>query len=195
MNESSEGFVIWLTGLPGSGKSTIARTIAPRLRTLGYKVECLDGEEVRAWLSPSESFTREDRERHLKRVAHICQLLARNGVVVIAAFVSPYRSTRDYARSILPRFVEVYVRAPVELCIERDPKGLYQRAKAGEIKDMTGVSDPYEEPLHPEIVLDTTRSSVERTCRELATKLRALGYLGGIPRQANPLDAPGGRDG
>ena len=177
MNTSQNGFVIWLTGLPGSGKTTILRILEPKLKGNGYRAEALDGDEVRTWLSPGETFTREDRERHLKRVAHVCHLLARNGVVVIAAFVSPYRSSRDYARAITLNFVEVYVKAPVELCIARDPKGLYKRAKEGKVQNMTGVSDPYEEPIHPEIVLDTSGCPPERSGEELLTKLKALGYL------------------
>lgn len=177
MSKSKEGYVVWLTGLPGSGKTTISRILEPKLKHAGLKVEPLDGDEVRVWLSPGEQFTREDRERHLKRVAHICQLLARNGVVVLATFVSPYRSSRDYARSIIPNFVEVFVKAPVELCMSRDPKGLYKKAKEGQVKNMTGVHDPYEEPLHPELVIDTTDSSPEKSADEIISGLKALDYL------------------
>jgi adenylylsulfate kinase len=177
LNKSKEGFVIWLTGLPGSGKTTISRILEPRLTELGLKVEPLDGDEVRVWLSPGEAFTREDREKHLRRVAHICQLLSRNGVVVIAAFVSPYRTSRDYARSITPNFVEVFVKAPVELCMSRDPKGLYKKAKEGVVKNMTGVSDPYEEPWDAEIVVDTSHAAPETSAEEILAKLRELGFV------------------
>ena len=171
------GFVVWLTGLPGSGKTTIARRLAEELRRRGRNVERLDGDEVRKWLSPKEGFSREDRELHLRRVAYVCKLLARNGVAVIASFVSPYRSVRDLAKRTVGDFVEVYVRCSLETCMRRDPKGLYKKALKGEITNMTGLQDPYEEPLNPEVVVDTEKESLEECVDKILNKLRELGYL------------------
>ena len=173
------GFVVWLTGLPASGKTTIARELEKKLKERGLKVEVLDGDEVRRWLSPEAGFSREDRERHLKRVAYVSHLLARNGVAVIASFVSPYRSTRDFARKLIDDFVEVYVKCSLETCIERDPKGLYRKALSGEIKDMTGIQDPYEEPLNPEVIVDSERESPDECAKRIMAKLLRLGYMKG----------------
>lgn len=177
MGCDEKGFVVWLTGLPGSGKSTIGRRLADEIKALGRRVEYLDGDLVRPWLSPEAGFTREDRVRHLTRVAFVSHLLARNGVVVIAAFVSPYRDIREKARNVIGDFIEVYVKCPLEVCIERDPKGLYKKALAGEIKHMTGLDDPYEEPINPEVVVDTSRSSVEECVDKIMSYLREAGYL------------------
>lgn len=178
MGYGDYGFVVWLTGLPGSGKSTIGRGLVGHLRSLGRRVEYLDGDIVRPWLSPEEGFSREDRLRHLRRVAFVSHLLARNGIDVVAAFVSPYRESRDNARRLIRNFIEVYVKCPLEVCIERDPKGLYKKALRGEIKHMTGIDDPYEEPLDPEVIVDTSRMSVDECVREIINKLYSLGYLG-----------------
>lgn len=178
-----QGFVIWLTGLPGSGKTTIARVLEGVLREAGFRVELLDGDEVRKWLSPEAGFTREDRERHLRRVAHVCHLLTRNGVVVIASFVSPYKSSRGYARRLVKNFVEVYVKCSLGTCIRRDPKGLYKKALRGEVKNMTGVHDPYEEPENPEVEVDTDLLSPEEAALLILKRLRELGY---VPRSEWP---------
>ena len=173
------GFVIWLTGLPAAGKTTLARVLARKLRNMGWRVETLDGDEVRRWLSPEAGFSREDRERHLKRVAHVSRLLARNGVAVVASFVSPYRRVRREVREIVEaeglKFVEVYVRCSVETAMRRDPKGLYRRALRGEIQNMTGVQDAYEEPENPEVVVDSERMSPEEEAEEVIAALRRLG--------------------
>ena len=174
------GFVIWLTGIPGSGKSTIAKKLREVLRSKGLCVEHLDGDEVRPWLSPEAGFSREDRIRHLRRVAFVSHLLARNGVVVIASFVSPYRETRDLARELnKDAFIEVYVKCPVEVAIERDPKGLYRKALKGEIKNMTGIQDVYEPPVNPEVVVETDKESVEESVNKIVEYLVKAGYIEG----------------
>jgi len=173
--------VVWLTGLPGSGKTTLAKTLEPRLIDNGRRVEVLDGDEVRGWLSPGEGFSREDRERHLRRVAHICHLLARNGVAVLAAFVSPYRSTREYARGLITDFVEVYVKCSLETCVKRDPKGLYKNAREGKITLLTGLQDPYEEPTNPAIIIDTEAETPTESAGEILTVLTRRGYLSDSP--------------
>ena len=177
MGCKDRGFVVWLTGLPGSGKSTIGRKLADELRSLGWRVEYLDGDLVRPWLSPEAGFTREDRVRHLTRVAYVSHLLARNGVAVVAAFVSPYRDVREKARDVIGDFIEVYVKCPLEVCIERDPKGLYRRALAGEIKHMTGLDDPYEEPDNPEVVVDSSTMDVDECVGRIMSYLREAGYI------------------
>ena len=175
------GFVLWFTGLPGSGKTTLARAVAEVLRRRGMRVEILDGDEVRKWLSPEAGFSREDRERHLRRVAHVARLLARNGVAVLCSFVSPYRSVRREAREIVESegipFVEVYAKCSLEECMRRDPKGLYKRALRGEIEHMTGLDDPYEPPEAPEVVVDTENWAVEEGVEAVLSKLKELGLL------------------
>jgi len=174
-----KGIVVWITGLSGSGKTTVARAAAEALRGAGYRVEVLDGDEVRRWLSPEAGFTREDRERHLRRVAHVARLLARNGVIVLCSFVSPYRAIRGEVRRIVEEdapFMEVYARCSLEECIRRDPKGLYARALRGEIEHFTGISDPYEPPEEPDLVLDTEHDAPEVNAGKLVDAvLRRLG--------------------
>jgi len=170
-----EGFVVWLTGLPGSGKTTIARQLEPEVRKLGWPVEILDGDEIRQTLSKGLGFSREDRETHLKRVTYVAKLLSRNGVAVIAAFISPYRNIREYARRETTNFVEVYVKCSVEGCARRDPKGLYKKASAGEIKDLTGPQDLYEEPTEPDLVIDTEKLTLQQSVDPILSMLRQLG--------------------
>ncbi len=180
MDGCGGGFVIWLTGIPGSGKSTIAKRLKEVLKSKGLCVEHLDGDEVRPWLSPEAGFSREDRVRHLRRVAFVSHLLARNGVVVIASFVSPYRETRDLARELNKGyFVEVYVKCPVEVAIERDPKGLYKKALKGEIKNMTGIQDVYEPPENPEVVVETDKESVDESVKKILDYLVEAGFIEG----------------
>lgn len=171
------GFVVWLTGLSGSGKSTIARGLEKELRTRGLKVEAFDGDEVRKNLSKGLGFSKEDRDTHNKRVIYVCRLLVRNGVNAIVSLISPYRSTRAYARKQLPNFVEVYMKCSLEECIRRDPKGLYKKALAGEITNMTGIQDPYEEPLNSELTLNTESDTSKQNIRKILEKLRNLGYI------------------
>jgi len=173
----SSGFVIWLTGLSGAGKTTIADVLAARLTKLGLRVERLDGDEVRRQLSPELGFSKEDRETHARRVVYVSKLLSRNEVAVIVALISPYRSFRAFAREEIKNFVEVYVKCSIETCAKRDPKGLYKKALRGEIKDMTGLQDPYEEPLDPEVIADTEQESPELNAEKILDALRDLGYF------------------
>ena len=169
-------FVVWMTGLPGSGKTTIARWLEDYYRKQEKKVEVLDGDEVRKTLSPGLGFTEEERTAHNKRVIHMAKVLSRNDVVVLVSLISPYRKVRDFARSELPKFMEVHVNCPLEVCMERDPKGLYAKAKTGEIKRMTGLSDTYEPPEKPELVLETHKESLEESARKIIQKSEELGF-------------------
>jgi len=174
------GFVVWLTGLPAAGKSTIASLVAERLRGRGLRAEVLDGDWVRSTINTDVGFSREDRRRHLLRVAWVARLLARNGVAVFAAFVSPYRDVRREVRRIVEeevRFFEVYVKVSLEEAMRRDPKGLYRRALAGEVKNFTGVDDPYEEPEAPDLVLVNEGVSVEVNVERLLEFLASRGVL------------------
>jgi adenylylsulfate kinase len=175
-----QGFTIWMTGLPGSGKSTLSLLLKTKLeRDYGRFVELLDGDEIRKGLSKDLGMSRADREEHARRVAFVAKLLTRNGVVPIVALISPYRTSRAGARETIggDRFVEVFVKASLATCEKRDPKGLYAKARRGEITDMTGVQDPYEEPLDPDIVVDTELGSPEDSAESVIRSLRALGRL------------------
>ena len=173
-----KGFTLWLTGLSGAGKSTVASAVGERLRAEGLAVEVLDGDEVREHLSKGLTFSREDRDVNVRRIAYVAKLLSRNGVAVITAAISPYRSTRDEARrEIGDGFVEVFVNAPLEECIRRDVKGLYDKALAGKIGSFTGVSDPYEAPLAPELELRTDQESLEESVERVLVALRHRGFL------------------
>ncbi len=169
---SDSGLTLWFTGLSGAGKSTIAGIVAGELRERGERVEVLDGDVVRTNLSKGLGFSKEDRDTNIRRIAFVANLLSRNGVVAITAAISPYREIRDEARELMgDRFVEIYVKASVGTCAERDVKGLYEKAFRGEIKEFTGVSDPYEPPVDPEVVLDTEAEAVEESAA------RVLAYL------------------
>ncbi len=174
---AEKGFTLWFTGLSGAGKSTLARQVAEKLREKGRKVEILDGDEVRQNLSKGLGFSKEDRDTNIRRIGFVAKLLARNGVVAITAAISPYRATRDYVRRQNGEFVEVYVKCPLEECIKRDIKGLYKKALAGEIQQFTGVSDPYEEPPDPEIIVDTVAETEEESVEKIIDGLSALNYL------------------
>jgi len=169
----SEGFTLWFTGLSGAGKSTLANLAAGELRARGHRVEILDGDEVRTNLSKGLGFSKEDRDTNIRRIGYVCNLLARNGVIAISAAISPYRDIRDEVRRNHQRFFEVYMKCSIEKLTERDVKGLYRKALAGEIKNFTGVSDPYEQPLKPELVID---SGVERVAESLQRLLETLEF-------------------
>jgi adenylylsulfate kinase len=171
------GLTIWLTGLPCSGKSTVAKALAGRLLGEGRRVEILDGDVIRRQLSHGLGFTREDRDRHVRRVGFVANLLSRNGVVVIAALVSPYRAVRDEVRANIGRFVEVHVDCPASECERRDVKGMYEKARAGAISHFTGVDDPYERPQHCEVTLNTNVESVEESIGAILSALSRLGYV------------------
>lgn len=156
-----EGLVIWLTGLSGAGKTTIAERLVSSLLARGYKVELLDGDVVRTNLSKGLGFSREDRDTNIQRIGFVAGLLARNGVIVVVAAISPYASARDLVRRKIQKFVEVYVACPLSVLVQRDTKGLYRRALSGEIEHFTGISDPYEPPSTPDVVIHTDRDSVE----------------------------------
>lgn len=172
-----KGFVVWLTGLSGSGKTTIGASLQIQLQELGLRAELLDGDEVRRQLSPDLGFTKADRETHARRVVYLSKLLAKNGIITLVSLIAPYRSFREYARREIVDYVEVYVKTPLETCIKRDPKGLYKKALKGEITDMTGVQDPYEEPVNPELVIETERLTVEESARLILSKLKELKYI------------------
>jgi adenylyl-sulfate kinase len=173
----ARGFTLWLTGLSGAGKSTLATALGRELARHGIPVETLDGDEVRQNLSKGLGFSREDRDTNIRRIGYVAKLLTRNGVVVISAAISPYRAVRDEVRRDIGAFVEVHVQASLEECVRRDTKGLYARALAGEIAQFTGVSDPYEEPLAPELVVDTEREEVATSAARVLDRLVELGYL------------------
>ena len=171
------GVVIWFTGLSGSGKTTIAHLLEEKLLTAGVPVELLDGDVVRENLSKGLGFSKEDRDVNIRRIAFVAHLLQRNGVFVITAAISPYSAVREEARAMIKDFVEVYANAPVEVCEERDVKGLYAKARAGEIKGFTGIDDPYEPPSGPEVECRTDQESVEESVEKVLAKLIDLKYL------------------
>lgn len=177
MESNDQGFVIWLTGFSGSGKSTIARSLLGELKARGLKVEAFDGDEVRRNLSKGLGFSKEDRDTHNKRIIYVAKLLTRNGVNAIISLISPYRSTRAFARENLPNFMEVYLKCSIKECIKRDPKGLYKKALAGEITNMTGIQDPYEEPIDPELILDTEHDSSRKNVAKVMNLLHEIGYI------------------
>jgi adenylylsulfate kinase len=161
------GFTLWFTGLSGAGKSTLADLAAQEFRRRGHRVEILDGDEVRTHLSKGLGFSKEDRDTNIRRIGYVCRLLSRNGVIAISAAISPYREVRDEVRKGHERFFEVYVKCSLDALIERDVKGLYKKALKGEIKSFTGVSDPYEEPLSPELVVESDHETVEASLAKL----------------------------
>jgi len=171
------GFTIWFTGLPCCGKTTIADQVALVLTQKNYTIERLDGDIIRQDITSTLGFSKKDRDENIKRVTSIAKKLTHKNIVVLASFVSPYRKQRRNAREDIKKFVEVYVRCPVEICMKRDVKGMYQKALDGKINHFTGVDDPYEEPEHPELILDTDTESVEESVRKAIQTLEELGYI------------------
>ena len=176
------GFTLWLTGLSGAGKTTLAQELKTELKVRGIGVEILDGDEVRTNLSQGLGFSKADRDTNIRRIGYVCRLLSRNGVGVLSAAISPYREVRDEVRNDIEKdgaeFIEVFVKCPVAVLAERDVKGLYKKALAGEIKEFTGVSDPYEEPLKPDITVETDRETVGESTRKIIFELERRGFVG-----------------
>jgi adenylylsulfate kinase len=172
-----QGFTIWFTGLPCCGKTTIADQVAIVLKNKKYTVEQLDGDIIRQDVTSDLGFSKKDRDENIKRVTSIAKTLTQNNVIVLASFVSPYRTQRRNARKEIQKFIEVYVRCPVEICIQRDVKGMYKKAIEGKITHFTGVDDPYEEPEHPELILDTDKETIEESVRKVLNKIEELEYL------------------
>ena len=175
--EMHKGFTVWFTGMSGAGKSTISHLLELKLRQFGARVEVLDGDIVRTHLSKGLGFSKEDRDENVRRIGFVCELLARNGVIAMAAAISPYRDVRDEVRARIPNFVEVFVECPIEVLAERDVKGLYRRALAGEIAQFTGISDPYEPPLSPEVVVNSSRETPEQSVEKIWATLERLGLV------------------
>jgi adenylyl-sulfate kinase len=172
-----KGFTLWFTGLSGAGKSTISERIYDRLKTEGAKVELLDGDIVRTHLSKGLGFSKEDRDTNVRRIGFVSELLSRNGVIALVAAISPYREIREEVRGRIGNFVEVYVHCPIEVLADRDVKGLYRKALAGEIDSFTGVSDPYEPPANPEVAVDSSKESVDASVDKVWSKLREMGLI------------------
>ena len=175
--KEQKGFTAWFTGLPCSGKTVVANRVAELLKERGLKVERLDGDIVRKSLTRDLGFSKEDRNENIRRVTFVAKLLTRNGVAVLTSFISPYREVRAYAREEIGSFVEIYAKCSLEVCMERDVKGMYEKAIKGEIKEFTGVSDPYEEPLDPEILLETDKETLEESVNKVIKRLNDLGYI------------------
>lgn len=175
--QAAKGCTIWMTGLSGAGKSTISEYLVPMLKEYTHRVEVLDGDIVRTNLSKGLGFSKEDRDINIRRIGFVCHLLTRNDVIVVSAAISPYKNIREENRALIGNFVEVHINASLDACIDRDVKGLYKKALAGEIKDFTGVSDPYEPPDNPEVVCNTERESPQESARKIILKLEELGYL------------------
>ena len=177
----NRGFTLWLTGLSGAGKTTLAALMATELRARGVRIEVLDGDEVRTNLSKGLGFSKEDRDTNIRRIGYVCRLLSRNGVVTVSAAISPYSATRDEVRRSVEqdgaRFIEVFVKCPIAVLAARDVKGLYKKALAGELQGFTGVSDPYEEPLAPDVVVETDRESVEFSLSKILSALEQRGLI------------------
>jgi adenylyl-sulfate kinase len=162
-----QGFTLWMTGLSGAGKTTIARIVESELKGRGLKIERLDGDVVRQSLTRDLGFSREDRDKNIERVTFVAKLLSRNGIGVVACFISPYQAVRDQVRAETTNFIEVFIDAPLDVCVQRDVKGMYARAIAGEITNFTGISDPYEPPRHPEIVIHTEQEAPDKSAAHI----------------------------
>ena len=170
---SHAGLTVWFTGLSGSGKSTLGQSVCGHLTARGYRVELLDGDEVRLFLSRGLGFSKQDRDENIRRIGFVAELLTRHGVITLVSAISPYREARESVRARIPNFLEVFVNAPIEECERRDVKGLYKRARAGELKAFTGISDPYEAPIDPEVECHTDRETVEESAARIVDAILA----------------------
>lgn len=178
MNSGNQkGVTLWFTGLPCSGKSAVADRVAEILRERGLRIERLDGDIFRKSLTRDLGFSKKDRNENIHRVTFVAKLLTRNGVIVLTSFISPYREVRAYACEEIGSFIEVYVKCSLDVCIKRDVKGMYEKAIKGEVKEFTGISDPYEEPLDPDILLETDKEELEESAAKVIEKLKELGYI------------------
>lgn len=180
MVEKQRGVTIWLTGLSGAGKTTICQFLERELRSQGYKLEVLDGDVVRQNLSKGLTFSKEDRDENIRRIGFVANLLTRNNVIVLVSVISPYRAIREEVKEKIGDFIEVYVNAPLEVCEQRDVKGLYKKARAGEIKNFTGIDDLYEIPLAPDVECKTDRESIAQSANKILNKLDKLGYINSL---------------
>lgn len=180
------GVTIWFTGLSGAGKTTISTAVSEKLQSLGYNLEILDGDIVRQNLTKGLGFSKEDRDENIRRIGFVAHLLTRNNVIVIVSAISPYRQIREEVRQKIGDFIEVFVNAPLEVCEARDVKGLYKKARAGEIKGFTGIDDPYEPPANPEVVCRTDLEDLSESVDKVMNKLEELGYL----QSASALQQP-----
>ncbi len=174
---NQRGVAVWFTGFSGAGKSTIATALTKELKSQGYGIEVLDGDEIRENLTKGLGFSKEDRDTNIRRIGFVAKLLARNGVIVLVPVISPYRSIREEMREQIGHFVEVFVNAPIEVCEQRDVKGLYKKVRAGEIKQFTGIDDPYEPPLNPEIECRTDLEELDESVAKIVNKLKELSYI------------------
>ena len=177
LNMEQRGVTIWFTGLSGAGKTTICQAVEKELRSQGLKVEVLDGDIIRENLTKGLGFSKEDRDENIRRIGFVAHLLTRNGVIVLVSAISPYRAVREEVRARVGNFVEVYVSTPLEVCEERDVKGLYKQARAGQIKQFTGIDDPYEPPVAPEIECKTQQETLEQSVNKVLEQLAELGYI------------------
>ncbi|MBE9035786.1 adenylyl-sulfate kinase [aff. Roholtiella sp. LEGE 12411] len=180
MVEKQRGVTIWLTGLSGAGKTTICQFLNTELRSQGYQIEVLDGDVVRQNLSKGLTFSKEDRDENIRRIGFVAQLLTRNNIIVLVSVISPYRAIREEVKERIGDFIEVYVNAPLEVCEQRDVKGLYKKARAGEIKNFTGIDDLYEIPLEPDVECKTNQESIAQSSNRILSKLKELGYTNSI---------------
>lgn len=171
------GVTVWFTGLPAAGKTTISQGVERELRARGYSVELLDGDIIRQHLTKGLGYSKEDRDENIRRIGFVAQLLTRNGVIVLVAVISPYREIREEVKKRIRDFIEVYVNAPLEVCEQRDPKGLYKKARAGEIRNFTGIDDPYEPPLHPDVECRTAEETIEDSIQKVLQYMEASGYI------------------
>jgi len=176
-SKNQKGVTLWFTGLPCSGKSAVADRVAEILREQGLRIERLDGDIVRKSLTRDLGFSKKDRDENIRRITFVAKLLTRNGVIVLTSFISPYRKVRAYACEEIGSFIEVYVKCSLDVCIKRDVKGMFEKAIKGEIKEFTGISDPYEEPLDPDILLETDKEELEESAAKVIEKLKELGYI------------------
>lgn len=174
---NQRGVAVWFTGFSGAGKSTIAEALTEKLKSHGYQLEVLDGDEIRENLTKDLGFSKEDRDTNIRRIGFVAKLLTRNGVIVLVPVISPYRSIREEMRANISEFVEVFVNAPLSVCEERDVKGLYKKVRAGQIKQFTGIDDPYEPPSNPEVECRTDIEELDESVAKIYSKLEELGYI------------------